>query len=114
MALRDSHGNQYLLLLKLGQKEYLEMLRKGKLYMNTLDYFTTLDSDPARADPYEGTDSIIQPRHIRDFIIDPNLHVGLVCSKHLREYRNLLHPAVCLREGRQHSTNARMTATSSS
>jgi hypothetical protein len=73
MSLRDSRGNPYLLLLKLGQKEHLEMLRKGKLYMNTLAYFTTLDSDPARADPYEGTDSIIQPRHIGEFIIDPNL-----------------------------------------
>jgi hypothetical protein len=43
------------------------------------------------------------------FASTPN--VGLVCSKHLREYRNLLHPAVCLKEGRQPSPNAGMTAT---
>jgi hypothetical protein len=43
------------------------------------------------------------------FVATPN--VGLVCANHMREYRNLLHPAVCLKEGRQPSANAGMTAT---
>jgi hypothetical protein len=62
-----------MLLLKLGQREHLEMLRKGLLYMNSLAFFTSLDADPARGDPYEGTDSIIQPCDIGEFIIDPRI-----------------------------------------
>jgi hypothetical protein len=46
----------------------MEMLRKGLLYMNSLAFFTSLE-DPARGDPYEGTDSIIQPPDIGEFII---------------------------------------------
>ena len=41
-------------LLKLGQREHMEQFRKGQLYMNTLKYFRDLESDPARADHYEG------------------------------------------------------------
>jgi hypothetical protein len=44
------------------------MLRKGLLYMNTLDYFPKLEADPARSDPFEGTDRITQPQHIRHFL----------------------------------------------
>lgn len=40
---------------------------------------------------------------------DPN--VGRTCARHLREYRNLLHPAVCLKENQQPSKVAGMTAT---
>lgn len=70
MALKTRKGEFCWILLKLGQKEHLEMLRKGLLYMNTLDYFNKLEEDPARSDQYEGTDSILQPQHIRDFVIE--------------------------------------------
>lgn len=46
-----------------------------------------------------------------DDLFENTLNVGQVCANHLREYRNLIHPAVCLREGRQPSVNAGMTAT---
>jgi hypothetical protein len=62
-----------MLLLKLGQREHMEMLRKGLLYMTSLAFFTSLEADPARGDPYEGTDSIIQPCDIGEFIIDPQI-----------------------------------------
>ncbi len=62
-----------MILLKLGQKEHLEMLRKGLLYMNSLAYFTALEADVARGDPYEGTDSILQPCDIGEFHFDPHV-----------------------------------------
>lgn len=61
-----------MLLLKLGQREHMEMLRKGLLYMNSLAYFKSLEGDSARYDSHEGTDSIIQPCDIGEFIIDPH------------------------------------------
>lgn len=73
MGLRTRTGEPCMLLLKLGQKEHMEMLRKGLLYMNSLAFFTSLEADPARGDPYEGTDSIIQPCDIGEFIIDPQI-----------------------------------------
>ena len=62
-----------MLLLKLGQREHMEMLRKGLLYRNSLAFFKLLEADPARSDPYEGTDSIIQPFDIAEFILDPHI-----------------------------------------
>jgi hypothetical protein len=41
--------------------------------MNTLAYFNSLEADPARSDEYEGTDSILQPQHVRHFIIEPQV-----------------------------------------
>jgi len=61
------------ILLKLGKREHLEMLRTGTLYMNTLAYFNKLEADAARSDPYEGTDSILQPQHVGHFIIEPRV-----------------------------------------
>ncbi len=43
---------------------------RGLLYMNPLSYFRSLDH-PARNDPHEAEDSIIQPSDIGEFIIDP-------------------------------------------
>jgi len=51
-----------MLLLKLGQREHMEQFRKGLLYMNPLKYFRDLESDPARADRYEGATHIFQPK----------------------------------------------------
>jgi hypothetical protein len=73
VGLRTQTGEPCMLLLKLGQKEHLETLGKGLLYMNSLAYFTSLEADPARGDPYEGTDSVIQPCDIGEFIIDPQI-----------------------------------------
>ena len=50
------------LLLKLGQQMHMEQFRKGLLYMNPLKYFRDLESDPARADRYEGATHIFQPK----------------------------------------------------
>jgi hypothetical protein len=73
MSLKTRHGAFCVPLLKLGEQEHLEMLRKGLLYMNSLAYFSALEADVARADPYEGTDSIIQPCDIAEFIFDPHV-----------------------------------------
>ena len=62
-----------MLLLKLGQKEHLEKLRAGLLYMNSLVYFTALESDAARSDPYEGTDSIIQQCDVGELVFDTQM-----------------------------------------
>jgi hypothetical protein len=71
MGLTTQTGQPWMVLLKLGQSEHLEMLRKGLMYMNSLAFFTSIEeSDPARGDSYEGTDSIIQPSDVRDFTID--------------------------------------------
>jgi hypothetical protein len=43
------------------------------------------------------------------FEASPN--VGQICAHHVREYRNLLHPAVCLKAGRQPSRDVGLTAT---
>ena len=48
------------------------------------------------------------PRLIGLFEGNPN--VGRTCAAHVREYRNFLHPAVCLKEGRQPSKDAGLTA----
>lgn len=37
--------------------------------------------------------------------------VGRACADHVRKYRNLLHPAVCLKEGQQPSREGAITAT---
>lgn len=56
-------------LLKFGQRQHIESFRHdGLLYMNSSDYFSILEDDRVRADRFEGTDRIHQPRdfaHIR-------------------------------------------------
>jgi hypothetical protein len=73
MYLRTPQGDPCMLLLKLGWREHMEALRKGVLFMKPLSFFTALEDDPARGDPYEGTDSILQPCDIGEFTIEPNL-----------------------------------------
>lgn len=53
-----------MILLKMGQQEHMEQFRRGRLYMNTLNYFRGLDGDPARADRFEGVTQIFQPRDV--------------------------------------------------
>ena len=62
-----------MVLLKLGQREHMEQFRKGQLYMNTLKHFRDLESDPARADRYEGATHIFQPK---DAIITLSPQIG--------------------------------------
>jgi hypothetical protein len=38
-------------------------------------------------------------------------NIGRICAGHVRKYRNLLHPAVCLKERHQPSKEAGLTAT---
>ena len=61
-----------MLLLKLGQREHLEMLRKGLLYMNSLAFFNSLEADQARGDRREGTDYAYQPGDC-EFVLDPGI-----------------------------------------
>lgn len=44
-------------------------------------------------------------------LFNANPNAGKLCAQHMREYRNLLHPAVCLKEGRQPSKDVGLTAT---
>jgi len=73
MRLRTPQGNPCMLLLKLGLRAHLEDLRKGILYMNPLSFFAALEGDPARGDPYEGSDRILQPQDIGEFTISTNI-----------------------------------------
>lgn len=57
-------------LIKFGEKEHIQEFRNsGLLYMNTLAVFTQLESDMARGDCYEGSTTIIQPKHL-EMVID--------------------------------------------
>jgi hypothetical protein len=73
MGFKTKTGKPCMLLLKLGQREHLERLREGTLYMNSLAFFKSVESDSARGDPYEGTDSITQPSDIGQIVIDPHI-----------------------------------------
>jgi hypothetical protein len=61
-----------MLLLKLGEREHLEMLRRGLLYMNSLAFFKSLEADQTRRDRREGIDYIYQPGDC-EFVLDPGI-----------------------------------------
>lgn len=64
-------------LLKFGEKQHLQGFRSdGLLYMKPLAEFAKLESDMARGDCFEGTTSIIQPKHVGELIFDTG-KVGL-------------------------------------
>jgi hypothetical protein len=44
-------------------------------------------------------------------LFDQDANLGHTCASHVRQYRNLLHPAVCLKEGRHPSKEVGLTAT---
>ncbi len=81
--LRDASGNPVMVLLKLGQREHMEQFRKGRLYMNPLRYFRDLESDPARADRYEGATHIFQPKDVVFTLSAPGFGKIAVDSKDL-------------------------------
>ena len=58
-------GQKIYALLKFGEKKYLQECRNdGLLYMSSLAEFAQLESDMARGDCFEGSTTIIQPKHI--------------------------------------------------
>jgi hypothetical protein len=81
--LHDASGNPVMLLLKLGQRDHMEQFRKGQLYMNTLKYFRDLESDPARADRYEGATHIFQPKDVIMTLSAPGFGEIVIDSKDL-------------------------------
>jgi hypothetical protein len=65
-------------LLKFGMRQHLETLRNdGLLFMRSLAEFTNLESDLARGDAFEGATEIIQPHHVKNFILE-----APGCGKH--------------------------------
>jgi len=71
--MRDSNGQPWMVLMKLGRKEHMEQFRTGLLYMNTLSYFRDLEADTARGDRFEGVDSILQPKDLGEAYIDSGI-----------------------------------------
>lgn len=71
--MRDPDGQPWMALMKLGSKEHMEQFRTGLLYMNTLSYFRELEADAARADRFEGVDSILQPKDLGESYIDSGI-----------------------------------------
>jgi hypothetical protein len=66
-------------LLKFGKREHLQRLRnEGSLYLNTLQYFQELESDPERGDPFEGSETIIQPKDLGESFIDTPTRLGRI------------------------------------
>jgi len=62
------------ILLKFSEPRFLEAFRnEGLLFMNPLEYFRSLEGDPARGDAYEGVSHVMQPMHIGEFVIDSGL-----------------------------------------
>jgi hypothetical protein len=60
---------EFLLLIKFGKKQHLEPLRNsGKIYLNHINYFSTLEDGKVRGDPLEGISRIIQPQNIMEFL----------------------------------------------
>ncbi|HZZ16874.1 MAG TPA: hypothetical protein VFE08_13030 [Candidatus Sulfotelmatobacter sp.] len=71
-------------LVKFGKREHLEQLRgRGLLYMKSLAAFRDLESDAARGDPFEGWDTVIQPRDIGEFTFKHPLVGQLVVPSEL-------------------------------
>src|SRR5215467_2054151 len=70
-----------MLLLKFGQRQHLDELRGGLLYMNSQRYFRDLDGDFVRGDRFEGTDQIHQPRDIKHIRSENNVSGNVVTIK---------------------------------
>jgi hypothetical protein len=80
----------FAILIRFSEPRWLEAFRnEGELFMNTLDYFRTLESDPARADTYEGTGRMVQPADIGELIFDSGLPQ---LGKHIADPRELCGP----------------------
>lgn len=65
--------NRQVVLFRFSKRQYLEEFRRdGLVYMNTLRYFSTLESDSVRGDRFEDTDEIHQPSNVRHLRITDN------------------------------------------
>jgi hypothetical protein len=65
---------QWIVLLKFGQRDHLEQLREGGVvYMNPQTYFAKLEADALRSDRFEGADRIIQPNALKRLIVQSNV-----------------------------------------
>ena len=51
-------------LIKFGAPEHLKEMVEGRLYLNALDFFRTLENDQVRADDDEGLSVIYQSRDV--------------------------------------------------
>jgi len=72
------------LLLKFGQKQHLEEFRHdGLLFMTPLADFVKLEeSETGRGDSFEGTATIIQPKHLGKLTIDTgNANLGMIAAE---------------------------------
>lgn len=69
------------LLMKFGRREHIEALRdEGLLFANCAEHFSKLEAakDRVRADPFEGTDRIVQAKDISRFVIESKGRAPLV------------------------------------
>jgi len=89
MGLRTQTGEPCAILVKIGQREHLEMLRGGLLYMNTLAYFAKLEAADPRSDRFEGTDRVHAPKRIRHLVFDVDMPGRI---PHAIDPRNLVEP----------------------
>lgn len=95
--------SRWILLFKFGRRAHLEQFRNaGLLYMSPQVYFSALEADVVRSDPYEGTDVISQSNKSRLIIDQKNgerIVLGpqeLVGAIKLRTGRTPLHNVYCM------------------
>ena len=68
--MRNADEIKWMILLKLGQAEHMRQFREdGLIYMNPQKYFSDLTNDSVRADRFECSDAIYQPKDITNFQI---------------------------------------------
>jgi hypothetical protein len=73
-VVNEDPKEQWVVLLKFGQRDHLEQLRKGGVvYMNPQTYFANLEGDSLRGDRFEGADRIIQPNALKHLIVQSNV-----------------------------------------
>lgn len=66
-------------LLKFGEKKHIQEFRNdGLLYMRSLAEFAQLESDMARGDCFEGSTTIIQPKHIEMTLNGSKIGLGKI------------------------------------
>jgi len=55
-------SNRILGTFKFSSTEHIRQFAQGLLFMNTLQYFGSIEKNPARSDPHEGASRIVQGR----------------------------------------------------
>lgn len=59
-----------MILLRLGEKKYLEQFRQGIVFMRSLEGFRAIENDSARADKDEAMSDILQAHHTGPSVIE--------------------------------------------